>query len=297
MQLNYHIVAQPTVEPVSLALAKSHLNVEASFTDDDLLIGGYITAARQFCERELCRAIYPQTWLLTLDHFPWFDFRDGTFRQTNRSDWPFYTDFWQGITINLPMPRCLAVLSITYVDLTGERQTLDPSAYYVDTTSEPCRVVPQPGTYWPYTQQYLPGSVQVTFVASTYAWQIPAEAITVPAAAPYQVTLAQAAKFLQLNQLVNPAGEGSVVPGSQYSVAAGVITFQAAQAGLTLQANYYAADCPQTIVVAIMQMVADWYANRENSVVSSGINVAELPYGIKRLLDSERFYCFTLENN
>jgi hypothetical protein len=295
MELNYHIIAQPTVEPVALALAKSQLNVEASFTDDDLLIGAYITAARQFCEREICRAIYPQTWMMSMDHFPWFDFRDGTFRQTNRSDWPFYTDFWEGITIKLPMPRCLSVISITYVDLTGARQTLDPSTYYVDTTSEPCRIVPQPGTYWPYTQQYIPGSVQVTFIAATYAWQIPAEAINVPAEAPYTVTLARAAKFLQLNGIVN--GGGGAIPSSQYTVADGIITFLPAQAGLALQANYYAGDCPQTIVVAIMQMVADWYSNRENSVLSSGINVAEMPYGIKRLLDSERFYAFTLENN
>jgi hypothetical protein len=295
MELNYHLVKGPTVEPVALALAKSHLNVEATFTDDDLLIGGYITAARQLCEQEMCRAIFPQTWILSMDHFPWFDFRDGTFRQTNRSDWPFYTDFWASITIKLPMPRCLSVTSITYVDLTGAKQTLDPSTYYVDTTSEPCRIVPQPGTYWPYSQQYLPGSVQVTFIAATYAWSIPAEAFTVPAAAPYVVTLEQAANFLQLNGIVNASG--AAIPSSQYTVAAGVVTFLAAQAGAALLASYYAADCPQTIVIAIMQMVADWYANRENSVVSPGINVAELPFGIQRLLDAEKFYCFTLENN
>jgi uncharacterized phiE125 gp8 family phage protein len=231
MQINYHLVAGPAVEPVTLALAKAQLNVEAAFTDDDALIGGLITAARQLCEQAMCRAIFNQSWLLTLDHFPWVSFNNGTVRQTNRSDWPFLSDFWQGMTINLPMPRLVSVTSITYVDLTGATQTLDPGSYYADVNSEPARIVPKPGAYWPYTQQYVPGSVQVTFVAGTY-------------------------------------GDG-------------------------VEVN----TCPQTIALAIMQMVADWYANRENSVVSSGIGVAELPYGVRRLLESEKFYCFTLENN
>jgi hypothetical protein len=47
-------------------------------------------------------------------------------------------------------------------------QTLPTDSYYVDTTSELARIVPVPDTYWPYTQAYLPGSVQVRFVAGSY---------------------------------------------------------------------------------------------------------------------------------
>ena len=83
-------------------------------------------------------------------------------------DWPFYSSYWDSITIRLPRPRCVSVTSITYVDLTGTTQTLPTDSYYVDSTSEPARIVPVPGMYWPYTQAYLPGSVQVTFVAGSY---------------------------------------------------------------------------------------------------------------------------------
>jgi len=40
----------------------------------------------------------------------------------------------------------------------------------IDTATgiESARIVPVPGEYWPYTQAYLPGSVQVTFVAGSY---------------------------------------------------------------------------------------------------------------------------------
>jgi hypothetical protein len=45
---------------------------------------------------------------------------------------------------------------------------LDPATYYVDTTSEPARIVPTPSLTWPSTQLYLPGSVQVTYIAGSY---------------------------------------------------------------------------------------------------------------------------------
>jgi hypothetical protein len=45
---------------------------------------------------------------------------------------------------------------------------LDPSTYYVDVNSEPARIVPQPGLYWPYTQSYLPGSVKIMYTAGTF---------------------------------------------------------------------------------------------------------------------------------
>jgi uncharacterized phiE125 gp8 family phage protein len=76
--------------------------------------------------------------------------------------------FWHQIAIRLPKPGCVAVQSITYIDLTGTTQTLDPSTYYVDVNSEPARIVPQPGLYWPYSQSYLPNSVCVTYTAGTY---------------------------------------------------------------------------------------------------------------------------------
>src|SRR5271170_1878980 len=164
--LNLNLITPPVVEPVSLTLAKQHLRID--FTDDDTLIPIYITAARQWAERYTRRAFFDQTWQLTLDHFPLFNNWGGTMPTRNRHDWMFWTGYYEGIMIRLPRPTCVSVTSITYVDLTGTTQTLPTDSYYVDTTSEPARIIPVRGTYWPYTQAYLPGSVQVTFVAGSY---------------------------------------------------------------------------------------------------------------------------------
>lgn len=40
--------------------------------------------------------------------------------------------------------------------------------YFVDTNSEPGVLVPTVGTFWPYPGQYLPGSVNISYVAGSY---------------------------------------------------------------------------------------------------------------------------------
>jgi len=57
-----------TTEPVTLAEAKQHARIE--ITDDDTLISGMITGARQLVERMTNRALITQTWQLTLDQWP-----------------------------------------------------------------------------------------------------------------------------------------------------------------------------------------------------------------------------------
>jgi uncharacterized phiE125 gp8 family phage protein len=226
--LNLKLITPPAVEPVTLALAKSHCRIDAD--DEDALLPIYITAARQAAEKYTKRAFFNQTWQLSLDHFPIFDC-SATLPTRNRQDWPFYSSYWDGITIRLPRPTCVSVTSITYVDLTGTTQTLPTESYYVDTTSEPARIVPKPGEYWPYTQAYLPGSVQVTFVAGSY-------------------------------------GDG-------------------------VEMN----NCPNTVVMAILLLIGAFYENREDASLGQGLNVATLPWGVKALLDTERFDCFSYSGN
>ena len=163
--LNLELITPPAVECVSLDTAKDHLRV--SFTDDDTLIPIYITAARQWAERYTKRAFFNQTWTLNLDYFPFFNC-SSTLHTRTRHDYIYWAGYFDGITIRLPRPTTVSATSITYLDLTGTTQTLDPDSYYVDTTSEPARIIPIPGSFWPYTQAYLPGSVQVTVVAGSY---------------------------------------------------------------------------------------------------------------------------------
>ena len=57
-----------SAEPITLAEAKSHLRVDT--TEDDTLIAGYITSAREWCEDYLDRALVSQRLVMRLDAFP-----------------------------------------------------------------------------------------------------------------------------------------------------------------------------------------------------------------------------------
>jgi uncharacterized phiE125 gp8 family phage protein len=165
MPLNYRELAAPAAEPVTLDEAKTQLVVNAGFTDDDSLISGLIITARQYCEQLMNRAIYNRTMQLYLDYFP-FPYFDGTVGANDRHS--LYGQFWHALTIKLPKPGCVSVDSIKYLDLTGTQQTLSTTLYYADVNSEPARIVPAPGLYWPYSQSYLPGSIVVNYTAGTY---------------------------------------------------------------------------------------------------------------------------------
>src|SRR5690349_19268567 len=99
----------PTAEPLSLAQAKLHLRVD--ITDDDVLIGACITAARQLIEDWCGLCIVKQSWAYS-------------FQQWYR---------WE-----LRLPRAyplLSVDSIVYFDVNNTQQTLDPSVYQVSRTT------------------------------------------------------------------------------------------------------------------------------------------------------------------
>ena len=168
MLLSINQVAAPTVEPVSLDQFKSHVRVDSSFTDDDSIMGTYLIAARQYAEQYTRRSFFSQQWQLTLDHFPTY-LQTSTVNPAVRRDWIYYSGIWNGMTIALPNSPVTAIDSITYLDTTGTQQTLSSSGYTVDFTSLPARIVPAPGLYWPLSTVYVPGSVQITYTAGSYA--------------------------------------------------------------------------------------------------------------------------------
>lgn len=96
-------------------------------------------AARATAESITRRALCDQAWDLKLDTFP-------------------------GWEIQIPKPPLQSIAFIKYIDNDGVEQTLDPSEYLVDTSSEPGRVTPVFGGTWPTPRQQS-NSVTIRFVA------------------------------------------------------------------------------------------------------------------------------------
>ena len=131
-------VTLPSTEPITLALAKSHLRVPHEL--DDTYITQCIRAARDIGERITERRFLTQTWKVYLDEFP-----------------------GPGREILVPYPPLQSVTSIGYVDENGDSQTWSASSYIVDTGQEPGRIRLAYGQVWP-TPRLQPRAVTITFV-------------------------------------------------------------------------------------------------------------------------------------
>jgi uncharacterized phiE125 gp8 family phage protein len=107
-------------------------------SDDDTLIGDYVSAATAWCQNFTERQFINATWKYRLDKWP--------------------TD------IVIPISPLSSVTSIQYIDADGATQTLSSSEYTVDTAIEPGRIVLAYGKDWPNLQEVIQ-AVIVTFVA------------------------------------------------------------------------------------------------------------------------------------
>ncbi len=128
----------PSVEPVATSEAKSQIRVDTS--DDDTLIGNYITASREHGEQMTRRAFITQTWVWKMDQFP-----------------------ANGV-LYVPLPPLQSVTSVQYIDANGATQTWSTDDYDVDTSSQPGRIVPVYNNSFPTTRNDT-NAVTVTFVA------------------------------------------------------------------------------------------------------------------------------------
>ena len=113
--MSLSLITPPTLEPVSLAEVKAHLKIDTA--DEDSLLESLIAAARARAEWHSGRAFVTQSWCLKLDAWP----QDGI--------------------AEIPLPPLRSVSEIAVTDRNGVRTVLDPARYYVDTASEPGRVV------------------------------------------------------------------------------------------------------------------------------------------------------------
>jgi uncharacterized phiE125 gp8 family phage protein len=116
----------PAVEPVTLAEAKAHLRVDTS--TDDTYISTLITAAREWVEEYLDRALVHQQYVMRLDSFPY--------------------------EFELPRPPMAAsgtttTVSVTYTLGDDSTATLSATQYRVDRNSTPGVVRQLRAGTWP----------------------------------------------------------------------------------------------------------------------------------------------------
>lgn len=156
--------ALPETEPVQLSLARAYLRLPRSFTSEDVLINELIQAAREEGERLSKRALARRTFVQVMD--------------SQTADAPqaypaeFYclpqwsTSLWNDAQkIELGYSPVISVQRMRIVQPDGTIAELLPDVDFVlDRISEPARLFPIPGKYWPATLR-VANAVQIDFTA------------------------------------------------------------------------------------------------------------------------------------
>lgn len=145
------VTTQPAVEPITLALARQHLELGASDTSHDDVLAQYIAAAREQWERDTGRALIERTYKLTtceLEEMR-FDVRPVT-----------------------------AITSIKYYDAGGTQQTLSTSVYQLDTSTSTLRLAYN--QTWPSYQDRW-DAVEIIYTAGEHEDETTVPAIDVQA--------------------------------------------------------------------------------------------------------------------
>jgi uncharacterized phiE125 gp8 family phage protein len=127
----------PAVEPVSLDEMRAHLRVD--YDDEDALIRGYISAARQRLEKRCGRAFVQQTWELQT-----CEFED---------------------SFEIPKPPTVSITSVTYLDRDQVEQTVGSANYALVNGGDWASSLILVGSAWPSDLAERPDAVRIRFVA------------------------------------------------------------------------------------------------------------------------------------
>lgn len=144
--LQYTVITPPVDDPVTLDETKMHLrltdaDMTGELSEQDLLLS-LITAAREYCELYMGRALGTQTLEAFSDAFPC------------RNE------------IELPMPPLQSVTNVKYTDSSGAENTLMPDVdYLIDTGSTVGRIVLPYGKTWPHFTPCTVNPIKIRYVA------------------------------------------------------------------------------------------------------------------------------------
>ena len=154
------LVTAPTVEPVTLAMAKAHLRIDSA--DLDANLATEIIAAREYVEGQTRRILAPATWDFT------------------------FADLCSEIVF--PVTPVISVTSVSYVDTNGATQTLASNQYQTVGLGDDSlpRIVPAYDVEWPSVRDQ-PEAVTVR-ARCGYEYGSPA-VISIPQALRYAILL------------------------------------------------------------------------------------------------------------
>lgn len=146
-------VTPPTAEPLDISVVRQH--VKQDITDDDDLLQIAIGSARRFAEMLTQRQFVAARLVWLMDSFPVSALYGAQYGRGGKLP---------ESAILLPKSPVIQVVSITYTDMGGVKQTMPATDYVVDLTCEPARITPVFGKVWPINLPQI-NSVQVTFDA------------------------------------------------------------------------------------------------------------------------------------
>lgn len=162
-------IALPAAEPVSVADAKTFLRLPSGFTAEDGFLAGSIQAAREMAEILTNRALAKRQFVMVLDSHPYY-----TDTIQSQLAYPpsyyslprFSTTLWNySQMIKLPFAPVISVQSMKSVAPDGSIIVMNQDVDFVlDRISEPARIFPLPGQYWP-PDLYVANALQITFTA------------------------------------------------------------------------------------------------------------------------------------
>jgi uncharacterized phiE125 gp8 family phage protein len=132
------IITPPAAYPITLAEAKAFCRIESDQTAEDAVLTMLIAAMTDYAEHLTGRAFVERTVRASLDYFPH--------------------------CIELPYAPLLEVITISYIDINGDAQTVSSANYEVNNVSEPGKVRPVEGASWP-SIGYGFNPVQITYRA------------------------------------------------------------------------------------------------------------------------------------
>jgi hypothetical protein len=154
---------------VTVTDARLFMSIPDTWTEEDVFIADWISAAREQGEIITGRGLAQRTWTQVLDSFPYY-----TDTIQSQSAYPpayyslprYSSTLWNySQMIKLAYPPVISVEGMVYVDSSGNTATLEQDVDFVlDRVTEPPRIFPLPGQYWP-ASMYVANSLQINFTA------------------------------------------------------------------------------------------------------------------------------------